>query len=93
MPSKLFKSSDYLETAEDVMTYLDAALEDDDPKFLLLALRDILDSQGGMTMMASRTGLNRESLYRTLSEEGNPKLSTLFEIIKSLGLHLSVRAA
>jgi len=93
VPSKSFKVSDHLKTPEDVALYLDAALEQDDPKLLLEALRDIVDSQGGMTMMASRTGLNRESLYKTLSENGNPKLSTLFEIIKSLGLHLSVKAA
>lgn len=93
MPSKSFKVSDYLKTPKDVASYLDAALEQDDPKLLLEALRDIVDSQGGVAMMASRTGLNRESLYKTLSENGNPKLSTLFEIIKSLGLHLSVKAA
>jgi probable addiction module antidote protein len=93
MPSKSFKTPDYLATAEDVALYLDAALQEDDPKLLLEALRDIVRSQGGMTMMSERTGLNRESLYKSLSENGNPKLSTLFEIIKSLGLHLSVKAA
>ena len=93
MPSKNYKTSDYLATPEDVAFYLDAALEEDDPKLLLAALRDVVDSQGGMAMIAERTGLNRESLYKALSETGNPKLSTLFEIIKSPGLHLSVRAA
>ena len=93
MPSKTYKTSDYLQTPEDVALYIDAALEEDDPKLLLAALRDVASSQGGMSMMATRTGLNRESLYKALSETGNPKLSTLFEIIKSLGLHLSVKAA
>lgn len=93
MPSKQYKTSDYLATAEDVAFYIDVALEEDDPKLLLAALRDVVDSQGGMAMIAERTGLNRESLYKALSETGNPKLSTLFEIIKSLGLHLSVKAA
>ena len=93
MPSKAYKTSDYLQTPEDVALYIDAALEEDDPKLLLAALRDVTSSQGGMSMMTSRTGLNRESLYKALSETGNSKLSTLFEIIKSLGLHLSVKAA
>ena len=93
MPSKPYNTPDYLSTPEDVALYLDAALQEDDPKLLLAALRDIVNSQGGMTMMSARTGLNRESLYKSLSENGNPKLSTLFEIIKSLGLHLSVKAA
>jgi probable addiction module antidote protein len=56
-------------------------------------LRDVAESQGGMAMMAQRTGLGRESLYKSLSENGNPKLSTLLEVIKALGLHLSVKAA
>lgn len=93
MPSKTFLTSDYLQTPEAVADYIDAALHEDDPKLLLAALRDVVDSQGGMTMMASRTGLNRESLYKSLSETGNPKLSTLFEIIRTLGLHLTVKAA
>lgn len=93
MPSKKYNTSDYLQTPEEVALYLDAALEEDDPKLLLAALRDVVNSQGGMVMIAERTGLNRESLYKALSESGNPKLSTLFEIIKSLGLHLSVKAA
>ncbi len=93
MTAKIYKTTDYLKTPEDVALYLDAALEENDPKLLLAALRDIVDSQGGITMLSSRTGLNREGLYKTLSENGNPRLSTLFEIIKSLGLHLSVKAA
>lgn len=93
MPSKKYNTSDYLQTPEEVALYIDAALEEDDPRLLLAALRDVVNSQGGMAMIAERTGLNRESLYKALSETGNPKLSTLFEIIKSLGLHLSVKAA
>lgn len=93
MPSKTYQTHDYLQTPQEVAAYIDAALEEDDPKLLLAALRDVVDSQGGMAMMAAQTGLNRESLYKALSEAGNPKLSTLFEIIKALGLHLSVKAA
>jgi len=88
-----YNSSDYLKTAKDVAAYIEAVLEEDDPKLLLAALRDVTESQGGMTMMAEKTGLGRESLYKSLSENGNPKLSTLFEVIKALGLHLSVKAA
>ena len=93
MKTDKFKSSDYLKTPEDVALYIEAALGEDDPKLLLAALRDVTESQGGMAMMAQKTGLGRESLYKSLSENGNPKLSTLFEVIKALGLHLSVKAA
>ncbi len=55
--------------------YLDAVLDEDEPKLLLAVLRDIVDLQGGITMLSSRTGLNRESLYKILSENGNPRLS------------------
>jgi len=88
-----YNSSDYLKTPQDVALYIEAALEEDDPKILLAALRDVTESQGGMAMMAKKTGLGRESLYKSLSENGNPKLSTLFEVIKALGLHLTVKAA
>lgn len=93
MTTTKYNSGDYLKTPKDVAAYIEAVLEEDDPKLLLAALRDVTESQGGMTMMAEKTGLGRESLYKSLSANGNPKLSTLFEVIKALGLHLSVKAA
>jgi len=88
-----YSTSDYLNSTEDVASYIEAVLEDDDPTLLLLALRNVADSNGGMAMISKQTGLSRESLYRSLSENGNPKISTLFSVIKALGLHLSVKAA
>lgn len=70
--------------------YLNAALEDDDPHVFLLALRDITEAQGGMSHLASETDLNRESLYKTLSMRGNPKLSSLRSVLSACGLALSV---
>ena len=90
MPSVEFKASDYLKTTEDIAEYLNAALEDNEPRLLTLALRDVADSIGGMTRFSEKTGLNREALYRTLSEGGNPKLDTLSTILQSLGLRLAV---
>ena len=91
--SAKYSTSDYLQSPEDVARYLEAALEEDDATLLLLALRNVVDSKGGMSMISQQTGLSRESLYRSLSENGNPKISTLFSIVKALGLHLSVKAA
>jgi len=88
-----YNTSDYLKSSEDVASYIEAALEEDDPAVLLVALRNVADSKGGMAMISEQSGLSRESLYRSLSENGNPKISTLFSIIKALGLHLSVKAA
>lgn len=83
----------YLKTPEELAAYLEAAMEDEDERVLLLALRNAASSIGGMTELSRRTGLSRETLYRTLSEDGNPKFSTLRAILKAFGLTLSVHAA
>lgn len=74
--------------------YLRAALEDsDDPKVLLLALRRIAESRGGIAKVAKAAGVERESLYRALSPQGNPRLSTLLAVTKAIGLRLTVELA
>ena len=88
-----YNTSDYLNSPEEVAAYIEAVLEEDDPALLLMALRNVAESQGGVAMMAKQSGLSRESLYRTLSKNGNPKISTLISIMKVLGLHLSVKVA
>jgi probable addiction module antidote protein len=84
--------TDYLLTRKDVARYLDAALEEGDERVLLAALRDAAEAVGGMSELARRTGLSRESLYRALSERGNPRWSTLVAILRALGVRLSVAA-
>jgi probable addiction module antidote protein len=54
--------------------YLNAALDDGDPKVFLLALRNVAVARGGMVKIARTCKLNRESLYRMLSKQGNPSL-------------------
>lgn len=89
-----FDASNYLDTPEDVANYLDAVMEDalehDDTSLIAAALGDVARSKG-MAAIADETGLSRESLYRTLSEAGNPTLSTLNSILNALGLRLSVK--
>jgi probable addiction module antidote protein len=53
-------------------------------------LRTIADALGGLAALAERTGLSRETLYRTLSEKGNPRLDTLTSILGAFGLRVSV---
>jgi probable addiction module antidote protein len=86
-----YKTSDYLKTKSDVIGYLDAALEDGEPIILLSALRDVALSKGGMRMLAKRAGINRESLYRSLSPRGNPRFETILKIFDALGLQLVVK--
>ncbi|KAB8333583.1 putative addiction module antidote protein [Scytonema tolypothrichoides VB-61278] len=76
-------------------TYLDVALEeyeqDGDLAFFLEALRNLVEARGGMTHLAEKTGLNRQNLYRALSQEGNPELRTISLILHNLGYRLSVQ--
>ena len=88
-----YRTADYLRTPEEAESYLRAVIEDGEPALLLSALRDVADSAGGMTWLAGQTGLCRESLYRVLSEDGNPRLSSLDAILRALGLRLSITAA
>jgi probable addiction module antidote protein len=66
-------------------------LADGDPRAIPIALRTIADALGGMAALADKTGLSRETLYRTLSEKGNPRLETLAVILAAFGLRLSVQ--
>jgi probable addiction module antidote protein len=82
------------ENPEFAVEYLRAALEEgDDPQILLIALRRIAESRGGIAKVAKEAGIERESLYRALSAKGNPRLSTLVAVTKAVGLRLTVEAA
>jgi len=71
--------------------YLRSALEDtDEPKVLLVVLRQVAEARGGVAKIAKAAGVERESLYRALSPSGNPRLSTLTAVLKAVGLKLSV---
>lgn len=76
-----------LRTEEEMATYLEAALEENDPALISAALGDIARAKG-MTQIAKQTGLGRESLYKALSPDGNPEFSTILKVIKALGLQL-----
>ena len=90
MKSVAFKTSDYLKTQKDIVAYLNAALEDGDTAVLLEALRNVAQAKGGVGALAKAAGVSRESLYRTLSRRGNPKIETLMELLRALGLKLTV---
>ncbi len=82
-------AADYLEEEEDIVAYLEAAFEDGDPQLIAAALGDIARSRG-MTKVASKAGLGRESLYKALSPDGNPALATVLKVMQALGLRLRV---
>jgi probable addiction module antidote protein len=81
-----------LKNPKEAAAYLNVHLEEDSEdseELFLLALRDVAHAHGIGTI-AERSDLGRESLYKTLSSEGNPKFHTLKSILKSMGLKLSV---
>ena len=89
--TKIWDAAEYLETEEDMVAYLEAALELNDPTLVAAALGDITRAKG-MTQIAKKTGLGRESLYKALSPDGNPEFSTVLKVVSALGLKLHAGA-
>ena len=83
---------DYLETEEDIVAYLEAALDEGDPALIAAALGDIARAKG-MTTVAADAGLGRESLYKALSPDGNPEFATMLKVMRALGLRLHASSA
>lgn len=83
-----------LRDPEEAGIYLSVALEeyeqDGDLEAFLLALSDVAEAQDGLNKLSKRTDLNRQNLYKALSEEGNPRLQTVEAILQGLGFRLSV---
>ncbi len=84
-----FDPANYIKTEEEARCALMAAFEDDpgDGSLICEMLGNIARARG-MSKIASDTGLARESLYRSLSPEGNPEFKTILKICKSLGFSL-----
>lgn len=84
-----FDSAEYLDSAEAVAAYLEDALETEDPAFIAYALGTIARARG-MSRIAKKAGLSRESLYKALSAGGNPEFGTVIRVVQALGLKLTV---
>ncbi len=84
-----YRTEDYLETDEQIAAYLNVTLEDCDAKELAHALGVIARARG-MTQLAKDAGLTRASLYKALSEDGNPSMDTMIRVVRALGLSLHV---
>lgn len=80
-----------LQDEEEAIAYLQVASMDEDPRIFLLALKNVITAQkGNMSELAKEINLNRENLYRMLSEKGNPRYTNLISLLHSVGLRLSV---
>jgi probable addiction module antidote protein len=89
LKTTVWDPAETLDTKDEVVAYLNAALEDRDPELLRLVLGDIARSKG-VTEIARETGLSQSSLYKALSPDGNPEFATVASALKALGLKLSV---
>lgn len=92
-PSRPFNAAGHLRNGAEIAAYIEGMLEDGDARAVPVALRTVAEAVGGMAALAEKTGLSRETLYRTLSERGNPRLDTLATILAAFGLRLTVQPA
>jgi probable addiction module antidote protein len=85
-----YDPAESLTTPEAIEYFVRDAMEDDDASYIVHAL-GIAARAKGMTKIANDTGLAREALYRSFSEEGNPSLKSTIAVLKSLGFGLTIR--
>jgi probable addiction module antidote protein len=90
--TKPFDPAEYLDDNESVAAYMSDALESDDPAFVIDALGVVARARG-MSEVAREAGVSRESLYRSLSTDGNPEFATVLRVVRALGLRLSAAPA
>ena len=84
--------AEHLTTEADMVAYLNAALDDGDLALIVAALGDVARARR-MTVVAQEAGLARESLYRSLSVDGNPEFGTVLKVMRALGLRLQAAGA
>lgn len=83
-----FDASEYLDSEEMIAEYLNAALQENDPAIFLSAIADVAKAKG-MTQVAAAAGLGRESLYKALAPNAQPRFSTVLRVMHALGVKLS----
>ena len=78
-----------LQDTEIAAEYLNAALESGSMDEFLIALRNVAQAQGGIGELSAITKLNRQNIYKMLSENGNPTLESLLTLLKAMGISLN----
>lgn len=86
-----FDASEYIESEEDAIAYLNAAAETGDPSLMQAAIGDIAKARG-MGQIAKEAGVGRESLYKSLNREGNPSFRTIVKVVNALGGRIVVES-
>ena len=92
LETTLYDTADYLDSPEAIAAYIEAAFEDGEPALITHALGVVARAKG-MSQLARDAGVTREALYKALTADGDPKLSTFVGVMKALGMRLTARAA
>ena len=84
-----------LSTPEARYSHIQAAIakysKDESLPDLLISIRQIVQASIGFVKLAQKTGITKQALYRTLSESGNPSFSTVRDVLKALGYHITIK--
>jgi len=83
-----FDVAEHLNSDEDILEFMIAAFEEDDPAFITKCLGIVARAQN-MSKLARDVGMSRAALYKALSGEGNPEFATILKVMKALGLELT----
>ncbi len=75
-----------LREPKEAAAYLNVALEPNDPKLFLIALKNVLEAQGGISQAARRTKIHRVSLCKMLSKNGNPGFENVVRLLQAAGI-------
>ena len=86
-----FEVYEYLDNDEIIAGYMEEVLKDGDPKLILSAINDIARAKG-MSKIAEKSGLGRESMYKALKPNAKPRFETIMKIIQAMGFTLSIEA-
>ena len=90
MKTSVYDPAEYIETREDVIAFLEGALEENDPEFLLETIGHIARSKG-MAQIAKELNIDRAGLYKSFSQDGNPYFFTVVKVLDNLGFKLSIQ--
>ncbi|MBN2035465.1 MAG: putative addiction module antidote protein [Chitinispirillaceae bacterium] len=83
-----FDVSEYLNDEESIAEYLSSIVEEDDVTLLLSAIGDVAKARG-MSRIASKSGLGRESLYKALNSNAKPRFDTVVKVLGALGMKMT----
>jgi len=83
-----YDSADYLHTQEDMLAYLEAAIQASDSAQNIAHALGVVARARNTSQLAREAGISREGLYKALSENGNPRLETVVQVARALGLKI-----